>query len=271
MIRHVAAVALLAVATTLVGCSDARDAAADCSPVAPQALRANVVRTLPHAADAYTQGLVVHDGALYESTGLVGQSTLRELDPATGEELRRVDVDSGVFAEGLAVGSGGRLVQLTWTDGVAYEWEPARLDVTRRFAYSGEGWGLTTLDDGTLVMSDGSDTLVERDPDDFSSVGSYRVQRKGGATDALNELEWDGESIWANRYRTDEVLRIDPDCATVTGVLDVEPLRADATAASAPGGPDVGVANGIAHLPGTDRYLLTGKNWPTMYEVTVEP
>lgn len=266
--RAVAALCVVVMAALVASC--ARDErAAGCAPRAPQRLLPDVVRELAHPNDAYTQGLVVHDGALYESTGLVGESTLRELDPDTGQEVRRTDVDPAVFGEGLAVGHDGRLVQLTWKDGVAYEWDAATFTEVRRFSYRGEGWGLTTLDDGTLVMSDGSDRLVERNPDDFAVTDSYTVRRKDGPADSLNELEWDGEHLWANRYRTDEVLRIDAACATVTGVLDISQLTRAAGERVRPGDPELGVGNGIAHLPGTDRYLLTGKNWPVMFEVTL--
>jgi glutaminyl-peptide cyclotransferase len=242
-----------------------------CRREPPVTLEAEVVRTIPHDVTAFTQGLVVHDGVLYESTGLVGKSTLRALDPATGRERQRAELPAEVFGEGLAVGADGRLVQLTWKDGVAYEWATETFQVERTFRYEGEGWGLTTLDDGTLVMSDGSDTLVERDPEDFGMVDSYRIDRVGGAADRLNELEWDGRSLWANRYQSTEILRIDPSCRSVTGVVDVQRLLDDATDERPAGAGPVGVANGIAHLPGTDRYLLTGKNWPTMYEVVLAP
>lgn len=239
-----------------------------CAPAPPEQLRAEVVRTVPHDPDAFTQGLLVSDGALFESTGLVGESTLRELDPATGDVKRRVDLPAEVFGEGLAVGAEGRLVQLTWKDGVAYEWDRSTFELVREHRYDGEGWGLTTMD-GSLVMSDGSDVLVERDVEDFEVVRSFTVRRDGGPADRLNELEWDGRRLWANRFETDEVVRIDPECGSVDGVLDVAELRRDAAARLGPGDQPLGVPNGVAHVPGTDRYLLTGKRWPVLYEVTI--
>lgn len=257
-----------------VACGDAEPATRggdDCPDGAPQRIVPRVHRTIPHDTGAFTQGLVVHDGRLYESTGREGSSTLRELDAGTGEVLRRTPLAADVFGEGLAVGAEGRLVQLTWTEEVAYEWDPAAFAVVREHTYEGEGWGLTTLGDGTLVMSDGSDTLVERDPADFSVRRSIEVRREGGDADLLNELEWDGELVWANRYTTDEVVGIDLRCAAVTKVLDVSDLAADADRRAGAGDPVPDVSNGIAHLPGTDRYLLTGKLWPSMYEVSFVP
>lgn len=268
----VAAVVVVVVAVVLVRRDDDPGAASDvagpaegCSPVEPAELEVEVLRTLEHDPGAYTQGLLVHDGRLYESTGRVGESTLRELDPADGRELERVELPESVFGEGLAVAGGDELVQLTWTDGVAYRWRLPDLEPLGEHAYSGEGWGLTTLDDSTLLMSDGSDVLTERDASDFEVRERRRVQRVGGPADELNELEFDGESIWANRYRSDELLRIDPRCSVVTGVADLAELRVDA--AEAADGGTIDVTNGVAHLPGTDRFLVTGKWWPTMYEV----
>ncbi len=240
-----------------------------CVPTTPEELRVEVVRAIPHDPGAYTQGLVMIDDRLFESTGREGASTLREVDPDTGEVLARVELAPDEFGEGLAVTDDGRLVQLTWLDEVAYEWDPDGLERLGSFEFEGEGWGLTATADGTLVMTDGSSSLTQRDPEDFSVLGSQDLQRVGGDTDQLNELEWDGTALWANRYQTDELLRIDPDCAVVTGVADLSSLREDAAATAARNGTPIDVTNGIAHVPGTDRYLVTGKWWPTMYEVRI--
>jgi len=246
-------------------------AVGNCVQSEPEELQIEVVRTLPHDPTAYTQGLVVYDGRLFESTGREGSSMLRELDMDTGEVLEQADLAPDEFGEGLTATDDGRLIQLTWLDGVAYEWDPETFERLGEFSYVGEGWGLTTLEDGRLAMSDGTDVLAVRDPEDFSEVDSLVVRRVGGDADRLNELEWDGEVLWANRFQTDELLRIDPECATVTGVADLSELRADATAtAEARGdGLPIDVTNGIAHLPGTDHYLVTGKWWPTMYEIRI--
>lgn len=244
-------------------------ASADCVPTEPERLQVEVLRTVPHDPEAYTQGLVVVGDRLFESTGREGASTVRELDPDTGEVLASEPLAADEFGEGLTLTDDGRLVQLTWLDGVAYEWDPDGLERLGSFSYEGEGWGLSTLDDGTLVMTDGSDELILRDPDDFIETERRTVQRADGPADRLNELEWDGTALWANRYQTDELVRIDPDCAVVTGVADLSALRRDAAAAAAEAGTPIDVTNGVAHLPGTDRYLVTGKWWPTMYEVRI--
>ncbi|MFI5045317.1 MAG: glutaminyl-peptide cyclotransferase, partial [Acidimicrobiales bacterium] len=178
-----------------------------------------------------------------------------------------------VFAEGLAVGAGDRLVQLTWKDGLAYGWTADAFDPAGQFEYQGEGWGLTTLDDGTLIRSDGTDRLTEHDPSDFSVVDDWQVTRTGGSASDLNELEWDGTHLWANRWKTDEILRIDPECKRVDAVVDASDLadRANALAAATVPPTQIDVMNGVAAIPGTARYLVTGKFWPVMFEVTFEP
>lgn len=239
----------------------------DCRSIEPERLEVEVVRVVPHDPGAYTQGLLMSDGRLFESTGRRGESELRELDPVTGEVLRSVQLPADQFGEGLAMTDDGRLVQLTWQEQVAHVWDPDSFEPLGSFSYEGEGWGLTTLGDATLVQSDGSDELVRRAPSDFAEVSRVEVQRSDGPADLLNELEWDGAHLWANRYQSDELLRIDADCGVVTGVADLSALRSEATAEA--GGRPIDVTNGVAHLPGTDRYLVTGKWWPTMYEVTI--
>lgn len=258
--------------------SSSTTAAGACAATTPEPLVPEQIATVPHDPDVYTQGLLLDEGVLYESAGRYGHSELRAVDPTTGDELHSAPLPDDVFGEGLAVGSNGELVQLTWKEEVAYRWDPAELERSDgrteplgEFSYEGEGWGLTTLADGTLAMSDGSDTLTIRNPADFDVVTTQRVTRSGGPSDELNELEWDGTSLWANRYQSDEILRIDPTCWTVTGVVDTSSLHEDATRVADAAGDRIDVTNGIAHVPGTDEFLVTGKWWPTMYQVRFVP
>lgn len=239
-----------------------------CQLAEPEVLEVEVVRTMGHSTEDYTQGLAVRGDEIIEGTGRVGESKLKVLDLATGEERSSVDLPTEVFGEGVTLTDDG-IIQLTWKDGVAYRWNPEATEIVGEFRYDGEGWGLTTLDDGRLVMSDGSDNLTFRDPATFEELDRFTVQRDGGPTDLLNELDFDGESLWANRYQTDELLRIDPTCLMVTGVADLAPLVDDATATAEDAGTPIDVVNGVAHIPDTDRYLLTGKWWPTTYEVRI--
>jgi len=261
---------LVLLAAVLTSCGQGEQPCAGPLP-APVRFVPEVVRTLPHATDAFTQGLLVRDGQIYESTGLEGRSSVRVLDLQTGAEQRRADLPPNLFGEGLAEGPGGTLVQLTWKNRTALVWDRATLEQTGRHQYRGEGWGITTLPSGNFVMSNGSDRLTYRAPRSFAAVRTTTVRRKGGQVGQLNELEFarDGgrDVVWANRWQTDEILRVDLECSVVTGVLDASALAADAASAAKASGSTSDVLNGIAAVPGTDRFLVTGKLWPTYYEV----
>lgn len=242
---------------------------ADCDSTAPpERLVPEIIDERPHDPEAFTQGLLLLGGALYESTGLEGRSSVRELDPLTGEVVRRSELDPSSFGEGLTDLGAERLIQLTWKEGRALIWDRSNLRPDGEHRYEGEGWGITTLDDDSLVMSDGTDSLTIRDPQDFAPRERWRVTRVDGGADRLNELDWDGERIWANRWQTDEILRIDRRCRRVDGVVDASDLtRRAARLATSP----IDVLNGIAHVEGTDRFFVTGKLWPVLFEVRFTP
>ncbi|GGP34813.1 hypothetical protein GCM10010185_01900 [Saccharothrix coeruleofusca] len=228
------------------------------SSTAPTTARAEVLGTIPHDPEAFTQGLELADGALYEGTGLEGRSSLRRLDPTTGEVAQRVELPAPLFGEGITVVD-DRIWQLTWRDGVAIERDRASLRELRRVRYDGEGWGLC-LDGGRLVMSDGTDELTFRDPVTFAETGAVRVTRDGRPLDRLNELECVDGQVWANVWQSEEVVRVDPASGRVLTTADLGPLRP-------PGVPPTDVLNGIAAVPGTDEFLVTGKNWPTIFRI----
>lgn len=222
-----------------------------------------VLATLPHDPAAYTQGILFHDGFLYESTGRYGESDLRRVDPATGEVLDLVPLDDSLFAEGLAM-TDEHLIQLTWKAGKALVYDPTSLEVIDTLRYEGEGWGLC-YDGTSLFMSDGSGRLVRRDPGSFAALDTLTVTKNGFSTRNLNELECVGESIYANVFLSDEILRIDKTTGAVVGSTDGYSLSVSS------GRPqDVqAVLNGIAWDPSSQSFYLTGKLWPTMYHVTL--
>ena len=233
------------------------------TPAPPESLRVKVIRSFFHDPEAFTQGLVFHAGRLYESTGLAGQSSLRRVDPATGAVEAQVSLDLPLFGEGLAVAE-GRLVQLTWTEGRALLWSVDRLAPVGEFRYSGEGWGLC-FDGRQLVMSDGSHRLVRRDVRTFQPVGEISVRTASGPVDRLNELECVGDTIYANVWQTSRIARIDARTGDVTAWIEAAGLLTPEEARGAD------VLNGIAHLPSSGRYVLTGKLWPRAFEVEFVP
>lgn len=277
-----ALVVLVGVVVWFVGRSDDTPAmGVACEPRTPEDLAVEVVGELPHDPEAFTQGLEVVDGELWEGTGRRGESTLRRVDIRSGEVLASADLDPELFGEGLAEGADGELLQLTWTEGRALRWDPgasrgAGPALVGEFAYDGEGWGLSGIGTGELAMSDGSDTLQIRSSEDFSVSSVLTVQRLEGPADGLNELEWDGERLWANRWQSAEILRIDLDCGSVDGVVDAEPLVARAAELISEAGLErdldrVDVLNGIAALGpevgAGDEFLVTGKRWPVAFQV----
>lgn len=216
----------------------------------------------PHDRGAFTQGLVYHEGRLFESTGLVGRSSLREVRLEDGDVLRQRVVDAPRFAEGLALVR-GELFQLTWQDHVAFVYDAATFETRRQHRYETEGWGLC-FDGSSLVMSDGSDTLVFRDPSTFAVRRAVRVTRGGQLVSQLNELECVGEHVYANVWQTDRIVRIVSESGAVDQEIDASGLLSEEELY----GTDV--LNGIAYVPETGRFLITGKLWPVIFEVTFE-
>ncbi|HYG63401.1 MAG TPA: glutaminyl-peptide cyclotransferase, partial [Thermoanaerobaculia bacterium] len=188
----------------------------------PERLRAQVVSIRPHDPQSYTQGLLWHDGSLYESAGHYGQSSLRQVDPATGEVRRRLDLPPQYFAEGLTL-VGDRLIQLTWHEGTALVYRLSDFGKLKELTYTGEGWGLCH-DGKRLVMSDGSDRLTFRDPETFAVQGQVRVTLEGRPLEQINELECVDGQVWANVWLRDQIVRIDPATGRVTAVVDASGL-----------------------------------------------
>ena len=243
--------------------------------------RPTIVARLPHDPAAFTEGLELSGGVLYEGTGLEGRSDVRRVNVQTGQVIqsRPPPVDD-VFGEGVSLlgqsgqngqAQNGRLFQLSWQSGLAFVYDPATLRETGRFRYTGEGWGLTN--DGTqLIMSNGSSTLTFRDGRTFAATRTLKVSADGLPVERLNELEYAGGFIWANVWLTNRIARIDPKTGKVTAWLDVTELSREAAADTLKAGrtptPD-DVANGIAFNRARGTLLLTGKRWPTLYEVRV--
>ncbi|MHA6792513.1 glutaminyl-peptide cyclotransferase [Pseudonocardia bannensis] len=246
----------------MAGCGAATPPA-DHGPAVP-VLRPQVIAEQPHDRTAFTQGLELAGGVLYEGTGLEGRSQLRELDPATGQPARAVPLPGELFGEGITV-VGDRIWQLTWRDGVALEWDRPTLRLLRQVPLEGEGWGLChDAAAGRLVRSDGTDRLRFHDPSTFAEAGSVRVTLDGRSVPELNELECVDGQVWANVWRTERIVRIDPGSGRVTAVVDATGLLDAGRRA----GTDV--LNGIAAV-GDGEFLLTGKLWPAMFRVRFVP
>jgi glutamine cyclotransferase len=240
--------ALTGIALALTACGDAL----------PYHAEGEVVHSYPHDPAAFTQGLVFDDDTLYESTGLYEASSLRRVDLETGEVLQMHRLPDHLFGEGCTVWQ-DTLVQLTWRAGVGFVYDKESFAVQRRFAYDGEGWGLTH-DEERLIMSDGTSTLRFLDPETLEEVERVQVLDKGEPVVRLNELEWVDGQVWANVWQTPNVVRIDPETGEVLGWIDFSELTEQEPR---------GVLNGIAKK-GKQIYV-TGKQWTTIYQVEIKP
>jgi glutamine cyclotransferase len=227
-------------------------------PQVPQTRGYQLVNSFPHDPNAFTQGLVFHEGSLLESTGKYGQSSLRRVELESGRVVQSHRLSRDLFGEGITV-FGERIYQLTWRNGLAIVYDKETFDELGRLRYEGEGWGLTN--DGTyLIMSDGSATLRFVDPQDFRVVRRLVVHSRGRRVDRLNELQYVHGEIFANIWYRDHIARISPETGEVTGWIDLRtlwPERRDREA----------VLNGIAYDAENDRLFVTGKNWPRLYEI----
>jgi glutaminyl-peptide cyclotransferase len=222
-----------------------------------------IVNSYPHDPNAFLQGLVWHEGRLYESTGLYGQSTLRRVDLATGKILKSINLPPELFGEGLAA-VGDRLIQLTWKSKLGLVYDRESFSLLRRFTYDTEGWGLA-YDGKLLVMSDGSNKLTYLDPVTFLPVRKLAVTMNGRPVDNLNELEFIEGMIWANVWQTNLILSIDPGTGHVISYLDLSGILTDKMRT---GKEDV--LNGIAYDARQKRIFVSGKLWPRIFEIRVK-
>jgi glutamine cyclotransferase len=220
-----------------------------------------VVNTYPHDPEAWTQGLLVHDGSFLEGTGRPDSSYLREVDITTGIVKRQAKMPAEYFGEGVAV-AGSRVYQLTWQRHKGFYYDVATFRKLGEWDYEGEGWGLTF--DGThLIQSDGTATLRFLNLETFAVVKRVEVKDGDRAIDQLNELEMVKGELFANVWQSDSIVRIDPASGRVKGWINLSGLLTDSDYNRY----EVDVLNGIAYDPATDRLFVTGKLWPKLFEI----
>ena len=219
-----------------------------------------VINTYPHDPAAFTQGLVIRDGVLLESTGK-NPVSVRRVRLEDGQVLQQRQLDPRYFGEGLTE-LNGTIYSLTWHDGLAFMWDANDLSPKGQFEYEGEGWGLTH-DGQRLILSDGTPRLRFFDPATLKETGAVTVTLNGRPLNMLNELEWIDGEVWANVWQSPFIVRINPTNGQVTGIIDLRGLLPDGLVAN----PFDDVLNGIAWDEASRRLFVTGKNWPFLYEI----
>lgn len=232
-----------------------------------------VLQKYPHDSKAYTQGLFFHNGTMYETTGLKGQSSVRIVDYKTGKVIKKEAMPSYCFGEGSCIVN-GRMTVLTWQNSIAFEYDPVSLDCKRKMAYQREGWGLTAIPENerswysgaVMVASDGSSRLYFLN-NNLKTLKTLNVTFNGRSLALLNELEWIDGKIWANIYTSDVIVIINPSTGIVEGKIDCSGLIPVKNRTAS-----MDVLNGIAFLPsssqdGRGSIFLTGKKWPWLFRV----
>jgi glutamine cyclotransferase len=223
-----------------------------------------VVKSYPHDTSAFTQGLEYHDGFLYEGTGIVGRSSVRKVDLATGKVFQNFDVPRPFFGEGITVFD-NQVLELTWQSQTGFVYDKSNFRVLRSFNYPGEGWGLTN-DGKQIYMSDGSAQIRIWDPTTLKEIRRITVKDGNVPVNELNELEFVRGEILANVWQTDRIARISPVDGKVLGWIDLSGILPQSERTN----PD-SVLNGIAYDAAADRLFVTGKLWPKIFEIKLVP
>jgi glutamine cyclotransferase len=221
-----------------------------------------IVNVYLHDEAAFTQGLVFDDGALYEGTGLYGQSTLRRVELETGNVTQLYSLPDGFFGEGITIFE-DKIIQLTWKSGKGFVYDKNTFELLQTFEYPTEGWGIT-CNGSALIMSDGTATLYFLDPETFQTIGQVEVHDEEPVS-LLNELEYIHGMVYANVWKEDKIAIINPETGQVTGWIDL-------TGISNSENQNIGsLLNGIAYDQKGDRLFVTGKLWSKLYEITLVP
>jgi glutaminyl-peptide cyclotransferase len=221
-----------------------------------------IIHTFPHDSNAFTQGFEYHGGFFYEGTGLNGHSSLRKVRPETGEVAQQIALPAQYFGEGITL-LHGKIIQLTWQSHVGFVYDAKDFRLLRQFSYPGEGWGLTN-NGNDIFMSDGTDEIRVWDGTTLKEKRRIKVHDGDTSIDQLNELEFVSGELYANIWQTDRIARISPQTGKVVGWIDLKGLLSPMYQLQSNA-----VLNGIAYDPAKKRLFVTGKLWPSIFEITL--
>jgi glutamine cyclotransferase len=220
-----------------------------------------IIQTFPHNVQAFTEGLTFDNNSLLESTGLTGASSLQRINLETSEVLQKLDLDSNYFGEGIAVVN-NTIIQLTWQNHVAFVYDKETFTLLKQFSYNMAGWGLT-YDGQNLIMSTGTSTLYYLNPETFEVTGQITVKDGNQSVNLLNELEYINGTIYANIWKQNQIIQINPQNGQVIAWIDLTGIYASADSNNC--------LNGIAYNPQNGALIVTGKNWPNLYQIQIVP
>ena len=261
---------LLGILMLLSGCKDEDENAGETNnppdPSVPPTISYNTIKEIPHDTASFTQGLAFNNGEMYESTGSPeipsnNGTWIGQVNLATGQATRKVDLGKQWFGEGITF-LNGKIFQLTYQTKKGFVYDAKTFKKLKEFSYSTEGWGLTN-DGKFLIMSDGTSSLYFLDPDSLRVQNITGVTDNNGPVSNINELEYINGFIYANQWLTPYILKIDPASGKVVGRLDLTQLLESARVKN----PDLNELNGIAYDSTSGKVYVTGKKWPTMYEI----
>ena len=230
------------------------------SDIKPELLQCKIIKTYPHDKGAYTQGLVYEDGVMYEGTGQYGESVLRKLNFESGVIVAELSLESRYFGEGITIFN-DKIIQLTWTSQIGFVYDKKSFKLLTTLKYPTEGWGITT-DGKSLIMSDGSHNIHFLDPEYFNQTNKIEIYDNNGLVDSLNELQYINGLVYANVYQTEIIIAFDPTTGKVVKQIDCSGIIPEGYK-----GEQENVLNGIAYDKENDRYFITGKRWPSLFEV----
>lgn len=237
--------------------------AKDVEVVQQKLYNVTVLRKFPHDSLAFTQGLDYYNGYLYESTGQLGQSTIRKVDIETGKVLQKKSIPFKYFGEGMTIFN-NKLYYFTWQDKVGWTYDIETFNQKDTFCYDSEGWGLTH-NDSNLIMSDGTHLIRYKDKDNFNTIETKEVLHQGQPLQFLNEIEYVKGEIYANIWGKDQIAVINEKTADVITFIDLSFLRKELN-----GSRLAEVLNGIAYNDSTNTFIVTGKNWPYYFELKID-
>ena len=241
-----------------ISCGEKKNSASE-SPVDSMAITYTILKTLPHYTDAYTEGLTIHNGKLYESTGQNGKSWVAEVDPGSGNHDKKIILDSRYFGEGMTI-LNNKLYYLTWQTKIGFIYDAKTYKQIGEFNYNTEGWGMTH-NNKDLIMSDGSEKIYFLDSTKLAVTRTITVTDNSARVKNLNELEWVNGYIFANIYETSRIVKIDPSTGKVVGRLDLSTIVEEIKRMYQ----NTAELNGIAYDKNSNALLVTGKLWPKSY------